>query len=84
MRKLYENFHILHFHKRIVSVETIHRNKVIKHSHCIGLKNPYEASFFLKKLSMVIFEVLIYFCIIRIKNFVEVNSVDCTFYYHNY
>ena len=28
MRKLYENFHIFHFQKRIVSVETIHRNTV--------------------------------------------------------
>jgi hypothetical protein len=28
MRKLYENFHIFHFQKRIVSVETIHGNTV--------------------------------------------------------
>ena len=28
MRKLYENFHILHFQKRIVSVETICGNTV--------------------------------------------------------
>jgi hypothetical protein len=28
MRKLYENFHILHFQKRIVSAETIRGNTV--------------------------------------------------------
>ena len=28
MRKLYENFHIFHFQKRIVSVETIRGNMV--------------------------------------------------------
>ena len=28
MRKLYENFHILHFQKRIVSTETIRENTV--------------------------------------------------------
>jgi hypothetical protein len=28
MRKLYENFHILHFQKRIVSAETIRENMV--------------------------------------------------------
>ena len=28
MRKLYENFHILHFQKRIVSEETIRGNTV--------------------------------------------------------
>ena len=28
MRKLYENFHIFHFHKRIVSAETIRGNTV--------------------------------------------------------
>ena len=30
MRKLYENFHIFHFQKRIVSAETIRGNTVLK------------------------------------------------------
>ena len=29
MRKLYENFHIIHFQKRIVSAETIRENTVL-------------------------------------------------------
>ena len=32
MWKLYENFHIFHFHKRIVSAETIRGNTVVKNS----------------------------------------------------
>jgi hypothetical protein len=35
MRKLYENFHILHFQKRIVSVETICGNTVLGFGHTI-------------------------------------------------
>ena len=33
MRKLYENFHILHFQKRIVSAETIRGNTVAKEKY---------------------------------------------------
>jgi hypothetical protein len=32
MRKLYENFHVLHFQKRIVSAETIRGNTVFMKS----------------------------------------------------
>ena len=37
MQKLYENFHIIHFQKRIVSAETIRRNTVYNTSKiCFG------------------------------------------------
>ena len=44
MRKLYENFHIFHFKKRIVSAETIRGNKVCQ-IWTLGSKEWYYLNF---------------------------------------